>query len=112
MNHHQAERAERQAEHQHVRDQVRREELLGVREVADRRQHRAGGTREEEVALVLRKLRKRLVCGLPEGHARYLLSVPAAGGAAAVVRLSSSLLRSPAGTSSSGAYRLSCSAFT
>ena len=67
MHHAEREAAERDAEPQHVRHQVRLQELGRVEETAGERQHRAHGADEQQPILEAFQLRNRNVGGLRQG---------------------------------------------
>src|SRR5436305_13513966 len=93
MDHPEREAAERHPEAQHVRHQIRLEELRRLDDETDDRHDRTGGAGQQQRALMAGQLGNRDVGGLRE---RYY----------------GSLLRSPAGTSASVACSLNWSART
>ena len=94
MDHAEREAAERHAEAQHVRHEIRLQELRRIHEDAGQRHERAGAAGHEQPALQALELRDRDVGGLGEWRRHWILS------------------RSAAGTSASVACSLSCSART
>ena len=98
MDHAERQASERQAQHEHVGHQVRLKELRRIENVSDQRHHGTGAAGEQKLPLIVRELR--------ESVRRRFRSGAIAG------YLRSRSLRSAAGTSSSVACALNCSART